>query len=182
MKPLLFVLLFLMVACGGDPGAVSRYSVPKQTPSTSGKTEVAEPQWRWNRPDRWENLPASGMRLASFAVPLEDGQGSCSLILLAGNGGGLIANINRWRGQLGLPQASEAAIMAEVKIHPGKESSFQYILLENPAQPQQAFLTGIISYPQQTLFIKLILPQKAVQEQEKSFLEFVASISRSATT
>ena len=52
------------------------------------------------------------MRLASFEVPYSTGSGDLSIMELSGSGGGLEANVNRWRGQIGLDPVSYTHLRA----------------------------------------------------------------------
>jgi len=63
----------------------------------------------WTAPAGWVELPSTSMRSANFR-PAGDEQAECYLTLLAGDGGGLAANINRWRTQLALPGMSAREI------------------------------------------------------------------------
>lgn len=62
----------------------------------------------WDVPSGWSELAPTSMRVANFAV---DGA-ECYLTLLGGDGGGLAANVNRWRGQVGLAPLDGAALEA----------------------------------------------------------------------
>ncbi|MFL5340811.1 MAG: hypothetical protein ACJ8F7_11740 [Gemmataceae bacterium] len=58
-------------------------------------------------PEGWSPMPPSQMREAGFE--LED-HGQKATLTVSGAGGGIIANVNRWRGQVGLPSASAEEI------------------------------------------------------------------------
>lgn len=69
-----------------------------------------DPQITWTLPPGWTQSEGSGIRLATIHVgPLE-----ISVVALAGDGGGTLANINRWREQLGLPPLAEAELEKHV--------------------------------------------------------------------
>ena len=65
----------------------------------------------WTLPPGWQELQASGMRLANLR-PAGHPDAECTLVILGGDGGGLEANVNRWRReQMGLePLAPGAAV------------------------------------------------------------------------
>lgn len=60
----------------------------------------------WTLPHGWSQQPASGMRYATLVPPA--GGPEVSVTRLGGGGGGTLANINRWRGQVFLPPITEA--------------------------------------------------------------------------
>lgn len=61
-------------------------------------------------PAGWKAEPGSGMRFATLVTP---GGVPVSVTRLNGDGGGVLMNINRWRGQLMLPPI-DAAELAKV--------------------------------------------------------------------
>lgn len=62
---------------------------------------------KWTLPAGWRQQPASGMRFATLLVGPEDKPWELTVIPLPTSPGpaeeALLANVNRWRGQLGLP-------------------------------------------------------------------------------
>lgn len=57
-------------------------------------------QIRWVVPAGWVQRPASGMRYATLVPPSGP---EVTVTRLSGDGGGILANLNRWRGQVFLP-------------------------------------------------------------------------------
>lgn len=55
---------------------------------------------RWTTPEGWTEEPGSGMRLVTFHMGAGRAAGLCTVVQLAGDAGGLEANIRRWMGQL----------------------------------------------------------------------------------
>ena len=51
-------------------------------------------------PEGWKELPLSGIRKVNLAV--EDENGRITVLAFPGDVGGQLANINRWREQIGL--------------------------------------------------------------------------------
>lgn len=66
----------------------------------------AAPKPEWTVPEDWTEQTISGPRIGSFAVKGEgDALLDISVTTFPGNMGGPLANLNRWRGQLGLDAA-----------------------------------------------------------------------------
>ncbi|MFT7463760.1 MAG: hypothetical protein ACI9EF_002107, partial [Pseudohongiellaceae bacterium] len=59
------------------------------------------PDYEFDIPPEWAQLPPSQYRLLNFQVA-GDADTTCYLTVLSGNGGGLTANVNRWRQQMQL--------------------------------------------------------------------------------
>jgi hypothetical protein len=116
------------------------------------------------------------MRLASFEVPVEGGAGDLSVVRLSGDAGGFVANINRWRGQLGLDAAEEADIRQAAKEGTSPLGPFTAVKLANPDGPK-GMLAAVYALDGATLFVKLSAPTPAIDGLEQPFLDFCASIA-----
>lgn len=77
---------------------------------------VADNQLAWKVPDGWTEQPGAGMRAATFRMGTGETKLECSVIALpaddAASNEYLLANVNRWRGQLGLDPQSDADFAA----------------------------------------------------------------------
>lgn len=65
----------------------------------------------WTTPQGWSELPVTSMRVANFRVG-GDERAECYLTVLGGEGGGLDANVNRWRTQMSQPPLSPQEVAA----------------------------------------------------------------------
>jgi hypothetical protein len=119
------------------------------------------------------------MRLATFMIPLDQKQVECSLSAFPGPAGGVVANVNRWRGQVGLPPADAATIESSAIKVRGNLGDFQYFKLINDAQADKAFLAAILPGGDRTVFVKIIdAPLARLETLESSFVEFCQSLSK----
>ncbi|HZZ20009.1 MAG TPA: hypothetical protein VFE25_11590, partial [Opitutaceae bacterium] len=112
----------LLSACGDDKVAV--YRVPKEkdpeapmnapadaaAPADAGAgasmADTAVPtasgaDLAWTTPSDWVVKPPAPMRKATFGVPAGGSQAELSVTAFPGDVGGDLANVNRWRGQIG---------------------------------------------------------------------------------
>ena len=106
---------------------------------------------------------------------MTDDKLTISLILLAGDGGGIVPNINRWRGQLGLEPQLLPEIESSMVDHEGELGTYKIINIVNN-QNNTAFLAAIIPLGEQTLFAKLSVDVSGIAEVESDFVEFCSSI------
>ena len=60
----------------------------------------------WETPAGWVQAERSQMRPVNLAFG-PNREGECYLSLLPGGGGGVLANVNRWRKQMGQPEITE---------------------------------------------------------------------------
>ncbi|MDA0347493.1 MAG: hypothetical protein O3C43_07665 [Verrucomicrobia bacterium] len=174
----------LLWSCSDEP-SVQKYQVLKtpvavELPSASNPGTVPNTglPLTWVVPAGWEEGTTSSMRLASFNVPLSDGGvGDFSLVQLGGGAGGIMANINRWRGQIGLGDAAPEEIGKNAHMHTtGQGMEYLHITLINDDNSGSAIIAGIFERPGFTLFAKLSATKAGVLEAQNSFEAFCNSI------
>ena len=173
---LIGVLAALLTGCYATK-SVETYTTPKREFESAAVQESVGLQWE--TPAKWQEKPASGMRVAGFLVgDIErdlDRVAEASIIVLGGDGGGLVSNVNRWRGQIGLSPASAAEITTATRREKGALGSFQWFSLVNP-EIDQGILIAVIQKNHQTVFIKLTGPLKTLAENKQKFLELCRSV------
>ena len=175
-----FVLLVIaLLSC--DSGNHTRtYHLPKGKnksfiqPAVENKKESSG--FTWEKPDLWIPTEGSSMRLASFEVPYSTGSGDLSIMELGGNGGGLEANVNRWRGQIDLNPLTKLEIETEAENGISDLGNYQLFLLINLEKKETAFLAAIFPLGNRTLFIKLTASAEGILEIEKDFKDFCSSM------
>jgi hypothetical protein len=124
-------------------------------------------------PEGWEDLPASGIRKANLKVSDANGTAELTVLVFPGDVGGRLANINRWRGQVGLedaqpedlPQFTEGYAISQ---HPGL-----YVRLEGGAQ---SILGGLLPFHGSTWFFKFLGNSSTVLSNEAKMKAFLDSV------
>ena len=100
-----------------QPAASPAVAAPMVAPA-SMKAEAAgfdAPKWA-PLPAGWSVGPENSMRKATWIVLGPNGsKAEIAVTVFPGSVGGLTANVNRWRGQIGLPPASPDEIAASAK-------------------------------------------------------------------
>jgi hypothetical protein len=130
----------------------------------------------WALPEKWTQERGSGMRFATIrtAEALE-----ISVVTLGGAAGGELANVNRWRGQLGLAPADEAALAKDrlvVKTQAGPIGVFDLV---GQGEPAARMIAGILVVPDaNTWFFKLTGDAKALEAAKPAFLRFLEGVRR----
>jgi len=103
-------LLFFL---GCEREGVRVYRAPKERGQQSAEVSNGHrtDPLRWVLPQGWEEAQPGPMRAASFVIKGADGQGAeMTIVPLAGDGGGELGNLNRWRAQVGLPPVREEEV------------------------------------------------------------------------
>ena len=146
--------------------------------SSAPSASAGRPEW--NAPVAWKEVPAGQMLVAKFTLAGPgNAQAAVSVSSLAGNGGGLAANVNRWRKQLGLSELAPEQLAQAVKEV--ATTSGRTTLVEMKGQDarngQPAALVGaIVLQPEQTWFYKLMGDATVVAAQKDAFTKFVREV------
>ena len=153
----------------------------------TGSVEVAPPVpgvagLTWSVPDTWKELEPSSMRLGSFGYIGKNGQRvDISVISLPGVAGGLLANVNRWRGQIKLSPLDQAGLedalqKVPVSGHEGVMVEFVSAekLIDNAFHKR--LVAVVLSYQGATYFFKMAGEDMAVNENGESFLAFLETL------
>ena len=155
---------------------------PKREPQAPPRP----PTFTYGLPEGWERLPGSQFRQINTRIA-DSPEAQCYLTWLPMDGGGDVANVNRWRQQLGLGPiaAAEVAAMPRVPLLGGNalrvdlSGSFRGMAGE---QIEGGRLLGVLLTRAQggALFVKFVGPADIVERESQHFDEFVASIGLSA--
>jgi hypothetical protein len=129
---------------------------------------------KWTPPSHWQPAGEKPMRLASFDIPGSGGaKGDVSISALGGGAGGLLANINRWRGQVGLGAIDEAALARESE---SVELGGDHGTLVDLKGPEKRILAVIVPRTDRTWFFKLSGPDALLTQEREGFVKFVKSV------
>ena len=133
----------------------------------------------YEAPADWVKQAPRQMRDLGFDV----GDCDLSISFLQGDGGGLLMNVNRWRGQFGLGnmQANELSELDTIEILGGRGHWLSlegpYKGMTNQVQEADGALEGaIVPLGSQTLFVKLTGPKDQVQAEAQNLREFTATL------
>ncbi|MDA0834641.1 MAG: hypothetical protein O2955_04565 [Planctomycetota bacterium] len=160
-------------AGGGGP-----FSGPMRPSAPTAPAETTDSDIKFDLPEGWEKAELRTFQVAAFRVRKNDQKVDISLTPLSGAAGGLLPNVNRWRGQINLPAIDEQQLNAEMKQLPVGEATAQYIEIvgSESADPQQAIWSAILEQGDQTWFIKLQGDLALAREEQSKFESFVKSI------
>jgi hypothetical protein len=201
--PLLLGLSLLALAIGCRSDQVSHYRVPKEAAATHpdhpGHADEAAPMpgslpagqepaanvpppptpkgaLKWSLPKGWSELPGGGMRFATFKAPFA-GKLEATVVVLPGPAGGELANVNRWRGQIGLPALDEAGLAKARTVTKSKAGSVNVYDFTSDGQAKSRMVAGYISTPDgNTWFLKLTGDADPVAKAKPEFMTILGSL------
>jgi hypothetical protein len=147
------------------------------TPVPTGSGSLA-----WAAPADWVAKPVGPMRKGSFAVKGTNGaEADLSITAFPGNTGGLLANLNRWRGQVGLPPLAEGQLDGSLEHLDLNGLHFELVDFAGTANGTPTRILGaVLSRPDETWFFKLMGPDALVAAQRDSFRGFLGTVKEPA--
>lgn len=136
----------------------------------------------WDAPESWEQAPDRPMRLVTYTV----GEAECYVAVLSGPAGGVEANVNFWRQQMGQPPLPKVELAALPKLtvlgqeSPMVEIKGEYTGMGERRDPGYAMLGVICPLDGQTLFVKMVGPEATLAEHTDEFQAFCTSLRQAS--
>jgi len=134
----------------------------------------------WEAPAGWVKAPDRAMRLVTYTSV--SGASECYISALPGAAGGMEANLNRWRGQMGQEPLSSEAIAALPKVEvlgqalPLIEISGDFTDMAGTVHENQTLLGVVYPMGIQTLFVRMTGPEADMQAERENFIAFCQSL------
>ncbi len=158
-------------------------AVREPTLSVEGRGSGLPGELTWEVPEGWVITEGNPMRVGSFQFGTADNRAEISVVPLLGDGGGLLANINLWRSQLGLAELEDSAdSAAEVDIGENRVTLVE-LTGDNQmkiADARQAIVVAIMNRNTESWFFKMAGSVAAIQAGRESFMHFLASVKFNA--
>jgi len=130
---------------------------------------------RWTLPKGWtDERQGGGMRYATLKAPVP-GAIDASVVVLSGQAGGELMNVNRWRGQINLDAIDEAELAAARKAVASKAGELKvYDFTTGPKGKR--LIAGILEAGGSTWFVKVTGDATAVTAARNDFLALLGSL------
>jgi hypothetical protein len=153
----------------GTPPGEGTTPPPAPAPAPAGDGSVS-----WQLPERWVPVKGSSARYATLAVTGTDGaKGELAVTHFPGDVGGDLANVNRWRGQIGLPPIDEAALaQAVTQVTAGPKT----VKVVDATGSETRCAAGWVAHGGETWFFKFTGPDALVGAEKAKFTAFLESI------
>ena len=127
-------------------------------------------------PDSWGFASPFGPEKARFTITDTNGTASATMTVLQGDGGGLLGNVNRWRGQLGLDKLEEGKLADAIMPVKGlgkKASMIDIMGISQRSQIETRLVGVMVSDNGLTWFYKLMGSASVVEEAKDGFLDYL---------
>jgi hypothetical protein len=177
----LALAIAVVAACQRDE--VAHFRVPKQAaaPAALAASAVMPPSaegggLRWTLPAGWKEAPGGGpMRYATLTAPVA-GKVEVTVIRLPGPAGGELANVNRWRSQLGLPPLGEGDLAGARQVLTTVAGPLNVYDFTSAGAKKARTIAGFAELQGESWFLKLTGDAEAVQKARAGFLELLGSL------
>jgi hypothetical protein len=169
------------VTVDGLPAVVVDMVGPGARPQAAAAPEAAPvaPPFKYQVPPGWKEIPpTSQFYILSFRAADKDGKVDINVSVFPGEGGGLEANVNRWRKQFGLEPLTSAQVnnLPDVAIGNAKGKLVDITGPEAPPQNNRV-LGAILIREADSLFFKMMGPSDRVGRERPAFESFLKSVN-----
>lgn len=157
---------------GMSPTGQSIPQVAANAPAARPAASAPPRDLKYTTPDGWADQPGSAMRKASFKT--EAGSEVTAFVFAAGGGmSDPVGNVNRWRGQVGLPPTTKEELdaAAETIEVSGGDAIYVELLGE-----ENGTLAAMSERGPSIWFFKLTGPSDAVDADRQAFADWLASL------
>jgi hypothetical protein len=171
-------------AAPGDAKPASKASVPNDPHASdpnaaragsAGPAPTASETLAWTVPKGWSAGAQKAMREVTFLAG-ENRSVECYIALLAGDGGGLRSNLDRWRQQFGREALSDAELEDLPRV-PMLGTEARVIEVTRPEEgPNDMVIGAVCLLPDRSVFVKMTGPRAQVTREREAFLEFCRSL------
>ncbi len=143
-----------------------------------GDTSHAEPaaseapQSSWKIPASWTEVAPGAMQQAKFVAKGNGAaQADVTLSVFPGEAGGLLPNVNRWRGQLQLAPITEGELAKLVSESPSPSGPITVLDMKNETSGQR-MLAAIAKRGSSTWYFKFMGDSGIIDRERDAFLRF----------
>ncbi len=134
----------------------------------------------WTAPSTWSAKPAGSMRKGLSAVKGDGGEADMAITAFPGDVGGDLANLNRWRGQIGLPPVDQKEF-DRTTVHIDRNGLHMNVVdIAGTGANAQRIIGAMVPHQGATWFFKLSGPDALVAREKVAFLALLDTVKPAA--
>jgi hypothetical protein len=134
----------------------------------------------WVVPPTWKEMPPTQMLLAKFVIAGSgNAKAEVNVSSLSGTGGGVLANVNRWRRQVGLSEATASdldKLVTSLDVGSGKAMLVDMTGTDAKTGQKARLVGAIVPQSEQSWFYKLMGDEQIVEREKEVFTKFVQTV------
>jgi len=153
-------------AAGGAADRAAMANTPVATSQGQGL--------QWTAPANWTAKAGSAMRKGTFAIKGAGGEAELAITAFPGDVGGDLANVNRWRGQVGLGPIGSAELASALTRF--RANGLDVAVVDILGANGQRILGGIVPFAGSTWFFKVTGPDAVVAAEKPAFVEYMKTV------
>lgn len=153
-------------------------ATPSATPDSKPSSNRPAVNLTYDVPEGWKPGRVGGLRKAAFEIAKDSRAVEVTIIDLPAEVGQRPPNINRWRGQVGLPELDDAALQPTIQSLPIGDLTGDYVELvgDADAAKPQTILGVIVDFGEKAWFIKLQGDTELALQEKSRFESFAKSV------
>ncbi len=128
-------------------------------------------------PKNWKEIPPNQFSELGFEVVDGKQRATITVSQLAGDAGGMLANVNRWRGQIGLRPIDNAQLDKDAQAFAVSDEKGKLVDLKGEPPDAKRIVGVILPRGDHTYFFKMTGPSELVGNQRSAFETFMKSVS-----
>lgn len=144
-----------------------------------GAPSGSTPKPKWQVPEAWKPQTAPNMVHSKWSVVgPNEAKADVTVSVFPGEVGGLVANLNRWRSQVGLPPAPEPELMAlqdNTDVLGGKATLADFTGGSPEDGAKTRIVAAVVRRDGYSWFYKLLGAPAAVEAHREAFVQFLQS-------
>jgi hypothetical protein len=154
--------------------------VAEENGESTPETVSAPSRWHgedvsWQVPTAWEQHGPSGIRFATIRTPGPQAL-EVSVTRLSGEAGGLLANINRWRREVGLEPIQPDELSEHYTSFTAGGVTGALVDVTGTGEAPVRSLVVRLASSMETWFFKMMGPAAEIEKHREAFIGFVDSV------
>ena len=152
---------------------------PIGMPQDNAGAATASSEMTWVLPAGWQQTPSSNsFRVGTFQFADGAQSGEVAITKFPGGAGGVLENINRWRGQIGLPPVGtlQEQPMQKLTVAGIESARIDLIAASGDAGGRKRMIVVTLPHADITYFIKMTGPSSLLDKHTQDFDAFLKSV------
>ena len=145
-----------------------RFQADREVPAETATPASAPASSSWKIPSGWSEIAPGPMQQAKFTA---GGKAEVAISIFPGQAGGLLINVNRWRGQLGLGPVDEAALPNLIQQADSPSGKITIVDLKAD-DGSKRLVAAIATRGSESWYFKLLGDAATVEKERAAFVKF----------